>query len=58
MKKDDSLFSIAGAKNAQAESICRSTQGITERLLKKYKPSKALNSRVGRKKQIRSNIAA
>ena len=46
------------ARNAQDESIANLSQGITERLLRKYKPSKAIRLIEGSHLDVKNNIAA
>ena len=46
------------ARNAQDESIANLSQGITERLLRKYKQSKVIRLTEGSHLDIKNDIAA
>ena len=46
------------ARNAQGEKIPNLSQGITERLLRKYRPSKVISLTEGSHLDVKNDIAA
>ena len=58
MDKNDSLSSLSKEQKARPDNVRDFTQGVTERLLKKYKPSKVLNLIGENKIDTRGDIAA
>ena len=58
MTKKNSLFNLAQAQNEKSKTGCDPKQGITERLLKKYRPSKVLSLIEEKMKDSKKNIAA
>ena len=58
MDKNDSLSSLSKEQKARPDNVRDFTQGVTERLLKKYKPSKVLNLIDENKIDTRGDIAA
>ena len=58
MTKKNSLLNLFQERNAKREPARDCKQGITERLLKKYRPSKVLGLIDGKMKHTKNDIAA
>ena len=58
MNKNQLQTRLNKARNAQGEDISNRNQGITERLLRKYKPSKVISLTKGRYVDLKNDIAA
>ena len=58
MTKNNSLFNLDQARNAKGEIACDCNQGITERLLRKYRPGKALSFIDRNMEDTKKDIAA
>jgi len=58
MNTKNSSLDISEANPVKNEILCNLPIGITERLLRKYKPSKVLRFAEGCEKDIKNDLAA
>tara|TARA_B100001250_G_scaffold361064_1_gene338932 strand:- start:752 stop:928 length:177 start_codon:yes stop_codon:yes gene_type:complete len=58
MNKNKSSIQQKKARKAQGENIPNLSQGITERLLRKYRPSKVISLIEGNHLDVKNDIAA
>ena len=58
MKSNDRFLEIIQEREFKEKKPIDYSQGITERLLKKYKPRKGLSAIDGRRKDIQKELAA